>query len=462
MHNSMEQTLVIFGVTGDLAQRKLLPALYNLHKRGELNLHRIIGVGRKTKTGDEFREEIRTAVVKYARGEPTHAFLDLFTYHKGEFHSAESYHQLKTLIQSEPIFYLSTPPNLFGTITRQLKAAGLTENAKVAFEKPFGSDLHSARELNTFLREGFREEQIYRIDHYIGKSAIQNIFALRFANSFFEPLLNNQYVDNIQITAAEQIGIEDRGAYYEKAGALRDMVQSHLLQMLALLTMDQPTALQSAAIHEQKQRALDAIERIEKFDVHAHSVRAQYSGSETSNAYTEEPDVAFDSATETFVALRLHMANERWSGVPIYIRTGKRLREKAVHITVAFKQSNLLLEAPANILTITIHPAEAISVTFNNKTPTTKLTTEPVRMEFCHDEHFGPNTPEAYERLFTDIIIGDKMLFPSWREVEASWEIVQPFLDAWSMVTTIDTYPAGSDGPAAANELLAKEGKQWL
>ncbi len=462
----MATTLVIFGITGDLAQRKLLPALSSLERKGQLPPGtKIIGVGRRKKTSEELHEDIRTTLARFATLQPTDTFLSLFSYHQMEFHSEAGYEALKSQLGEQTIYYLSTPPNLFGTITRHLRAAGMTQDAKVAFEKPFGNDLQSARELNNALLEGFTEEQIYRVDHYIGKSAIQNIFTMRFANTVFESLLCSQYVDSIQITAAESIGVEDRGEYYESAGALRDMVQSHLLQILALLTMAEPASLQPHAIHEQKQAVLDAVQRPDKFSVQETTVRAQYGAGTDTVAYRDEENVEYDSATETFVALKLLINTDRWRDVPVYIRTGKRLPKKRSYVSVVFKQPPSMLfsngGAVPNTLTIEIQPNETISFTVNSKTPESKLQVTPVNMDFSHEERFGSNTPEAYERLFFDIFMGDKMLFPSWKEVESSWEIVQPMLDACRMVTTIETYEPGTM-PASADALIRKDGREWL
>jgi glucose-6-phosphate 1-dehydrogenase len=484
-------SLVIFGATGDLAHRKLLPALYNLAHEGQLpERFEMIGVGRRDQEHEDFRDAALASIQRYSRRRPDESvlegLLDDMRYVQGSFDDDEIYAELGRTLQEfderagrqlDRVFYLSTAPEFFPMIAGKLGAAGLNEaeNAKVrvVIEKPFGYDLASARKLNAELLEVFAEPQIFRIDHYLGKETVQNLMALRFANALFEPVWNRNFIDHVQITAAEDIGIGGRAGYYEGSGALRDLVQNHMLQLLALLTMEPPTAFDANRLRDEKLKVLEAIVPPDVSGVSAMAVRAQYApgvvGGVQRPGYHEETGVAPDSRTPTYAALRLHVSNWRWAGVPFYLRTGKQLARKLTEIAVILRpvphvafQSSGSVGIQANQLVFTLQPDEGVSVSIGAKIPGSRMRIRPVNMEFRYGTSFLSESPEAYERLILDAMRGDATLFTRNDEIEALWGIIDPILDAWEEDTTseIPQYPAGSSGPEAANALM-DEGRIW-
>jgi glucose-6-phosphate 1-dehydrogenase len=484
-------SLVIFGATGDLAHRKLLPALYNLAHEGQLpERFEMIGVGRRDQVHEEFRDAALDSIKHYSRrgadAKVLEGLLNDMRYIQGSFDEDRVYEELgRTLVEFDDqagrtldrVFYLSTAPEFFPLIAGKLGAAGLNavENAstRIVIEKPFGYDLASARKLNAELLEVFDEPQIFRIDHYLGKETVQNLMALRFANVLFEPVWNRNYIDHVQITAAEDIGIGGRAGYYEGAGALRDLVQNHMLQLLALLTMEPPTAFDADRLRDEKLKVLEAIVPPEVDQVASMALRAQYGpgtvGGVRVPGYREEPGVAPDSRTPTYAALRLHVSNWRWAGVPFYLRTGKRLARKLTEIAVILRpvphvafQSSGSVGIQANQIVFQLQPDEGVSVSIGAKIPGTRMRIRPVNMEFRYGTSFLSESPEAYERLILDAMRGDATLFTRNDEIEALWGIIDPILNAWDADTTsaIPQYESGSAGPVQANELLEK-GTIW-
>jgi glucose-6-phosphate 1-dehydrogenase len=478
-------SLVIFGATGDLAHRKLLPAIYNLAHEGQLpERFEVIGVGRRDHEHDDFREVLTNAIGRYSRRRPDPNVLaglvDDSRYVQGSFDEDSVYAELKeTLAQFDQqagrtldrVFYLSTAPEFFPLIAAKLGDAGLdrTEGAetRIVIEKPFGYDLASARMLNAQLLEVFDETQIFRIDHYLGKETVQNMMAMRFANALFEPVWNRNYIDSVQITAAEDIGIGSRAGYYEHSGALRDLVQNHMLQLLALLAMEPPTAFTADRVRDEKLKVLEAIVPPEVADVPQMAVRAQYApgvvGGVRVPGYLEEAGVASDSRTPTYAALRLHVSNWRWAGVPFYLRTGKHLARKVTEIAVILKpvphvafQSSGSVGIQANQIVFTLQPDEGVSVSIGAKIPGSRMRIRPVNMEFRYGTSFLSESPEAYERLILDAMRGDPLLFTRNDEIEALWAIVDPILEGWERDTTspVPQYESGSTGPAEADALL--------
>jgi glucose-6-phosphate 1-dehydrogenase len=478
-------SLVIFGATGDLAHRKLLPALYNLAHEGQLpERFEMIGVGRRDQEHEDFRDAVIASIQRYSRRKPDenvlHGLLEDTRYVQGNFDDDEIYAELDRTLQEfdeqagrqlDRVFYLSTAPEFFPLIASKLGAAGLNriDNAhtRIVIEKPFGYNLASARQLNAELLEVFEEPQIFRIDHYLGKETVQNLMAMRFANALFEPVWNRNYVDHVQITAAEDLGIGGRAGYYEHAGALRDLVQNHMLQLLALLTMEPPTAFTADRLRDEKLKVLEAIVPPSIEEVANMAVRAQYRpgvvGGEKVPGYREEDGVAPDSRTETYAALRLHVSNWRWAGVPFYLRTGKRLSRKLTEIAVILKpiphlalKSSGSVGIQANQLVFTLQPDEGVSVSIGAKIPGTRMRIRPVNMEFRYGTSFLSESPEAYERLILDAMRGDATLFTRNDEIEALWGIVDPILEAWAQETEseIPTYSAGTAGPTEAESLL--------
>jgi glucose-6-phosphate 1-dehydrogenase len=483
--------LVIFGATGDLAHRKLLPALYNLAHDGALpERFELIGVARRDQPDDDFQQVARESIERFSRRRPDPAVLDGLVanmrYIAGTFDDDTVYAQIESTLkefdehaatQLNRVFYLSTAPQFFPVIAGKLGAAGLDcapdRETRIVIEKPFGYDLASARQLNAQVLEVFDESQVFRIDHYLGKETVQNLMALRFANALFEPVWNRNYIDHVQITAAEDIGIEGRAGYYEGAGALRDLVQNHMLQLLALLTMEPPISFEANRLRDEKLKVLEAIVPPAISEVPSMSVRAQYgpgvSGGVRVPGYREEEGVAPDSRTETYVALRLHVSNWRWAGVPFYLRTGKRLARKVTEIAVTLKpvphlafQSTGSVGVKANQIILTVQPDEGVSVSLGAKIPGPRMRIRPVNMEFRYGTSFLSESPEAYERLILDAMRGDATLFTRNDEIEALWGIIDPILTAWHQDTSseIPQYPAGSAGPAEADALL-EGGRKW-
>jgi glucose-6-phosphate 1-dehydrogenase len=485
-------SIVIFGATGDLTHRKLIPALYNLAADGELPpAVAVVAVARRDKTDEEFRTELEEAVRKFSR-QNVHddiwkTFAQSISYHRTEFHDVAGYktlaERLKRLDQERGtrgnrLFYLAVAPDQFEPILNNLKAVGLNSApegswARVIVEKPFGTDLASARELNRVVSNAFSEEQTYRIDHFLGKETAQNILVLRFANAIFEPLWNTRYIDHIQITAAETLGVEGRAGYYDKAGALRDMVQNHLLQLLCLIAMEAPTDLHADSIRDEKVKVVRSLRRLVGEAVTKNVVRGQYSAGAINGkpvvGYREEQGVDPKSTTETYVGMRLHIDDWRWADVPVYVRVGKRLPKSGTEISVHFKKAppvlfnKELVTLDQNVLVVRIQPDEGISLRMQAKIPGTSLRIEPVKMDFHYGTSFGKPSPEAYERLLLDAMSGDATLFARRDEVEEAWAFIDPIEEAWQAEKDANLffYAAGSWGPDEADALLAQDGRTW-
>jgi glucose-6-phosphate 1-dehydrogenase len=484
-------SVVIFGATGDLTHRKLLPALYNLAADGELPpAVTVIGFARRPKNDDGFRTEMEEAVKKFSRqavrDEIWNTFSQSIFYHQSDFADESGFKTLAERLdkvdkergtRGNRLFYFAVGPEEFEPILKHLKAAGLNKAregswARVIMEKPFGRDLASACELNRLVEKSFSEEQTYRIDHFLGKETAQNILVLRFANAIFAPLWNRRYMDHIQITAAETLGVESRGGYYETAGALRDMVQNHLLQLLCLVAMEAPTDLSADSIRDEKVKVVRSLRHFTVDHVAANVVRAQYAEGAINGqpvpAYRKEEKVDPKSMTDTFVALRLHIDNWRFWSVPVYMRVGKRLPKSATEISIHFKKAPMVLfnreTNEANVLVIRIQPDEGISLRIQAKMPGASFRIEPVKMDFHYGTSFGKASPEAYERLLLDAMSGDATLFARRDEVEEAWAFIDTIENAWSAkknAPDLYFYPAGSWGPDEADELLARDGRAW-
>ena len=486
-------TVVIFGATGDLTHRKLIPALYNIAADGELPPQvAVVGTARREKSDEEFRTEVGEAVRKFSRqtvrDDLWAGFAKSLFYHTSDFGDAEGFKRLRARLDQidkergtcgNRLFYLAVAPSQFGPILENLKAVGLNQAAegswaRVIVEKPFGTDLPSARLLNQIVSAAFAEKDTYRIDHFLGKETAQNILVLRFANAIFEPLWNTRYIDHVQITAAETLGVENRAGYYEGAGALRDMVQNHLLQLLCLVAMEPPTDLSADSVRDEKVRVVRSLRRYDGSEVSANVVRGQYAagaiGGQQVPGYREEKGVAPESMTETFVALRLLIDNWRWADVPIYMRVGKRLPKSGTEISVHFKKAPSVLfnkgsqALDQNVLVIRIQPDEGISLRMQAKIPGTSLRIEAVKMDFHYGTSFGKASPEAYERLLLDAMSGDPTLFARCDEVEQAWMFIDAIEHAWVAAENtppLCMYPAGSWGPDEADALLARDGRAW-
>jgi glucose-6-phosphate 1-dehydrogenase len=486
-------TLVIFGATGDLARRKLLPALYNLAHEGALpERFHLIGVSRKEKANDDYRQECEQAIRRFSRRKPDEnvlkGLLDNVKYVPGTFDEDSVYSELCDVLDGfekdagEPLnraFYLSTAPSFFPVIVEKLGESQLArhEHAEVRLivEKPFGTTLEEARELNRRVLGIFEETQVYRIDHYLGKETVQNMMAFRFANGMFEPLWNRNYIDSVQITAAEELGIGTRADYYDDAGALRDLIQNHMLQLLCHVAMEPPVSFTAEEVRNEKVKVLQAIPEPTAEQIPDMTLRAQYTsghaGGEDVPGYLQEDGVPDGSITETYAALRLEVDNWRWAGVPFYLRTGKRLARKVTEIAVtlkpvphlAFSQSGSLGVQP-NQLVLTLQPNEGVSLRLGAKIPGTRMIIRPVNMEFLYGTAFLSQSPEAYERLITDAMRGDATLFTRNDEVEAQWRICDPIVKYWAQPPEtpgpLAGYEAGSQGPAEAEELL-RDGDSW-
>ena len=487
-------SITIFGGTGDLAWRKLIPALYNLYLDRQLpEKFAIFGMNRRDIPLDEWQQHMRTGIDQFSRrGKADSAQWNSFVKHlllsqPGKFDQESTFQNLaKTLDEQDKtwgekasrVFYLSTPPSVFEIIARNLGQAHLTDDrqrSRLVVEKPFGRDYASACALNQSLLQTLDESQIYRIDHYLGKETVQNILAFRFANALFEPIWDRRYIDHVQITVAEQVGVEHRGGYYDQSGALRDMLQNHLLQILSLIAMEPPAAFNADEIRARKVDVLRAIRPIPMDDLPHFAVRGQYGPGwlegEHFPGYRDEPDVDPASATETFAAIKLFVDNWRWQGVPFYLRTGKRLPQKVSQAIIQFRpvphQSfpiSASFDWQPNRLEIDIQPDEGITLRFQAKQPGVTLHLSPQEMRFRYAEAFNTTPPEAYETLLLDTIRGDATLFMRADQVESAWKVVAPVLDAWSSISPSDfpNYASGSWGPESAEMLIAQDGRSWL
>jgi len=485
-------TLVIFGATGDLTRRKLIPSLFSLYNQSLLPQNfKIIAFARRPKTTEEFSHEMADALKEFSgiqidNNPGLNRFLSLIHYHRGDFTRIETHEELKKYleehekreeIQRNRLFYLATPPSQYESIIKNIGEANLAFNeegwTRIIIEKPFGSDLQSALELNKVIGNVFKEDQIFRIDHYLGKETVQNILVFRFANGIFEPIWNRRYIDHVQITVAESIGVEGRGRFFEETGILRDIVQNHMLQLFSLFAMEPPSAFDTNAVRDEKVKVLKAVSPPLQQYIEKNVVRGQYAaGSLTGKSvpgYLQEEGVPENSLTETYVAMKLFIDNWRWASVPFYLRAGKRLPKRVTEIAIYFKDAPLQIfgeiaegEIPANVLTLKIQPDEGISLKFDSKVPGPGGKIRPVNMDFRYGTSFGETPPDAYERLLLDAMIGDSTLFTRSDENEKAWELLSPILNNWqSNKKHLSQYKVGTWGPKEADDLLNKEGRAW-
>jgi glucose-6-phosphate 1-dehydrogenase len=485
-----ECTVVIYGANGDLTKRKLMPALYRLMYERRLSPgFAVVGVSRTPMTDDQFREKMRESVKQFLEDSPFDddvwaGFSQGIFYMPGDVHDAESYKRLAVRLKEiedsrrtggNVLFYLSTQPSQYGTVAKGLGAAGVAKGngwRRIVIEKPFGHDLASARALSMELHEVFPESEVYRIDHYLGKETVQNIVAFRWGNGIFEPLWNRRYVNHVQITAAESIGVEGRGAYYQEAGALRDMIQNHLLQVMATVAMEPSGVFEPNAVRDERAKLLRSIRIMKPEEVPLNAVPGQYGpariGGQDVPGFRQEPGVDPSSQTDTYAAVTFFVENWRWAGVPFYIRTGKHLPKRVSEIAIQFNPAPHPVfgqngdESTPNLLILRIQPEEGISLKFLSKQPGAGMKLRPVSMDFNYGASFGERSPTAYETLLLDAILGDATLYSRQDMVEASWTAVQPILDVWHM-TKFDfpNYPAGTWGPKEADEMLARHGHVW-
>lgn len=474
-------SILIFGASGDLSHRKLIPALYNLFlkKRMPENF-RIFGAATRDWSDEDLRGTCLDSLQEQS-SEPVdeqawHYFSQKITYRSGDFSDPVTYNRFNQELTkmehgtANRLYYLATPPDYFTLIVQGLAAENMLEEKegwrRVVIEKPFGADSPSARALNIKLHEVLKENQVFRIDHYLGKETVQNIMVARFANTIFEPVWNRNYIENVQITVAEKVGVETRGKYYDKAGVVRDMFQNHLLQLLTLVAMEPTSSSKADALRDEKVKVISAIRPIAENEVKQHTVRAQYRG------YRNEPNVSPDSQTATYAALRFYIDNWRWQGVPFYLRSGKKLKEKISEIIIQFKSPPHMIfpnrtcrEAPSNLFSMSLQPDEGIHIQFEAKVPDTLADTKSVRMDYHYRNEFGSRPlPEAYERLLLDVINGDASLFTRADQTELSWELIDPILKGWQSpnAPALSYYEPGKWGPVESDQLLASTGHRWM
>ena len=481
--------LVIFGVTGDLARKKLMPAVYDLANRGLLPPgFSLVGFARRDWAHQDFAQIVHDSVKEHARTEfreeVWQQLSEGFRFVPGDFSDDDAFDNLRqTILDLDRVrgtggnhaFYLSIPPRFFSDVIGQLKEHGLATAAddswrRVVVEKPFGSNLQTARELNQIISGLFPSESVFRIDHYLGKETVQNILALRFANAMFEPIWNANYVDHVQITMAEDIGIGGRAGYYDGIGAARDVIQNHLLQLMALIAMEEPTSFDAKSLRIEKQKVLESVALPQRLDL--HTAHAQYvagwAGGIKVPGYTQERDIPDSSVTETFAAVKLNIETRRWANVPFYLRAGKRLGRRVTEVAVVFKRAPHLPfsatsteELTQNALVIRIQPDEGITIRFGSKVPGTAMEIRDVSMDFAYGGSFTESSPEAYERLLLDVFLGEPPLFPRHEEVELSWKILDPIIEYWAKHSKPDTYESGTWGPPSADTMLARDGRVW-
>src|SRR5215467_3334803 len=488
--------LTIFGASGDLTKRKLIPALYNLALEKRLpERFAVVGYARSEMSHDAFREKMRDGIGEFSRTGLDESvwqqFASTLYYISGDYQEPEGYQSLKDFIDGFDrgnrvlpvrVFYLATPPELYSTVIERISAVNLVpkesdpeSRTRVIIEKPFGTDLHTARELNRRVHEALNERQVYRIDHYLGKETVQNIMVFRFANAVFEPIWNRRYVDHVQITAAETVGVENRGGYYEKSGVVRDMFQNHLLQLLCLTAMEPPVAFGADATRDEKGKLLRSVRPVTPDTVAEFAVRAQYGrgkvGGKEVVGYRDEPGVGKDSPAPTYAAIKFYVDNWRWEGVPFYLRSGKRLPKRVTEIAIQFKRPPLLLfrtcaavdDVSPNVLVMRIQPDEGVSLTFEVKPPGPEICVSPLSLDFKYEQAFGNTSPEAYETLLEDCIEGDSTLYTRHDWVEEAWALVDPIIKTWDRTkpTSFPNYEAGSWGPREADEFMQRDGRRW-
>jgi glucose-6-phosphate 1-dehydrogenase len=481
--------MVLFGVTGDLSRKKVMPAIYDLANRGLLPPgFSLTGFARRDWADQDFAQIVHDSVKAHARTEfreeVWHQLAEGFRFVPGDFDDDDAFRHLRRTIEDldrdrgtdgNHAFYLAIPPGFFGDVVGQLKEHGLAEAdgsswRRVVVEKPFGHDLESARALNSVLADVFPSGSIFRIDHYLGKETVQNILAMRFANAMFEPIWNSNYVDHVQITMAEDVGIGGRAGYYDGIGAARDVIQNHLLQLMSLVAMEEPTSFDAESLRIEKQKVLSSVVLPRRLDL--ATARGQYAagwaGGQKVNGFLEEDGIKKSSTTETYAAITLHLETRRWAGVPFYLRTGKRLGRRVTEVAVVFKRAphqpfsaSSTEELGQNALVIRVQPDEGMTVRFGSKVPGTAMEIRDVNMDFAYGGSFTESSPEAYERLILDMLLGDPPLFPRHEEVELSWKILDPILEHWAAKGKPEPYGSGTWGPRSADAMLARDGRAW-
>jgi glucose-6-phosphate 1-dehydrogenase len=485
-------TLIIFGATGDLTKRKLIPSLFSLYQQDLLpSDFKIVAFARRPKDDEEFRADMSEALKTFhgSVGDSAESdrFLSMIHYHRGDFSTPEAHIELSRFLEQNEkergiagnrLFYLSTPPSTYETIINNIGQAGLHQSGsgwtRIIIEKPFGHDLQTAQQLNKVVDQVFHEDQVYRIDHYLGKETVQNILVFRFANGIFEPIWNRRYVDHVQITVAETLGVESRGNFYEETGITRDIVQNHMLQLFSLFAMEPPAAFDSDAVRDEKVKVLKAVKEFDPATIDETVICGQYAAGSLMGkqlpGYREEPGVSPNSTTETYIAARLYLDNWRWAGVPFYIRAGKRLPKRVTEIAIHFKNAPLQMfseqtreQVGSNVLALRIQPDEGISLRFDSKVPGPSSLIRPVTMDFRYGTSFGQKAPDAYERLLLDALLGDATLFTRSDENLMAWKLLDPIFQHWGKTgrQPLPFYNVGSWGPAEADKLLEKDGREW-